>query len=477
MKVLDRYILKSYLTKFISFFVIIMIIFIFQTIWMFIDDLAGKELDAEILFKFIVYYCPKLIPLVLPLTVLLASIMTYGDLAENYEFAAIKSSGISLFRSMKSLLIFNTILCFCVFFISNNLIPYSEFKSYNLRKNLAKVKPTLAISEGVFNNLGNMNIKVDDKFGIDNNKLKNVIIHKTNKNNDNLTVIKSENGQLIFNEELDVLNIVLNNGYRYEEILTESPGNKEYKPHTKIKFNRHTIVFDLKKFYNVDFSEEKYNNTFRMQNIKQLKFSVDSLEQKLLQQYNNFSNSFYKRTGIYSFQTKYKGSGSFDKINISDHNTILSDFEESYRVPILKSIKRNIENQRVTLSTQKTNFFVRNKLINLHKLSYYEKFAISLSPIILFILGSSIGAIIRKGGFGYPVLFALIIFLTYHFIGTFSKNAAEDGTISATFGSVISTIIILPVSVYFFRRAIMDKDLINIDFMSIKLFNFLKLKK
>ena len=123
-----------------------MVVFIFQTIWMFIDDLAGKELDAEILFKFIIFYCPKLIPLVLPLTVLLASIMTFGDLAENYEFAAIKSSGISLFRSMKSLLIFNTVLCFCVFFISNNLIPFSEFKSYNLRKNLAKVKPTLAIT-------------------------------------------------------------------------------------------------------------------------------------------------------------------------------------------------------------------------------------------------------------------------------------------------------------------------------------------
>ena len=128
MKVLDRYILNSYLTKFLSFFVIIMVVFIFQTIWMFIDDLAGKELDAEILFKFIIFYCPKLIPLVLPLTVLLASIMTFGDLAENYEFAAIKSSGISLFRSMKSLLIFNTVLCFCVFFISNNLIPFSEFK-------------------------------------------------------------------------------------------------------------------------------------------------------------------------------------------------------------------------------------------------------------------------------------------------------------------------------------------------------------
>ena len=477
MKVLDRYILNSYLTKFLSFFVIIMVVFIFQTIWMFIDDLAGKELDAEILFKFIIFYCPKLIPLVLPLTVLLASIMTFGDLAENYEFAAIKSSGISLFRSMKSLLIFNTVLCFCVFFISNNLIPFSEFKSYNLRKNLAKVKPTLAITEGIFNNLGNMNIKVDDKYGIDNNKLNDVIIHKTNKYNDNLTVIKSKSGQLVFDESLDVLNIVLNDGYRYEEILTEGNNNKEFKPHTTIKFDKHTIVFDLKKFYEVDFSEEKYNNTFRMQNIKQLKFSVDSLEKKLTQQYQNFSESFYKRTGIYSFQTSYKGSGNIDKININNHNTILNDFEDRYKIPILKSIQRNIENQRVTLSTQKTNFFVRNKLINLHKLSYYEKFAISLSPLILFILGSSLGAIIRKGGFGYPVVFALMVFLIYHFIGTFSKNAAEDGTISATFGSIISTLVIFPLSIYLFRRASQDKEIFNIEFFSSKIISFFKLKK
>ena len=124
MKILDKYILKSYLKKFFSFFFLIMLVFIFQTIWMFIDDLAGKEIDFEIIFKFLIFYCPKLIPLVLPLTVLLASIMTFGDLAENYEFAAIKSSGISLFRSMKSLIIFNIFLCVVVYFVSNNIIPY-----------------------------------------------------------------------------------------------------------------------------------------------------------------------------------------------------------------------------------------------------------------------------------------------------------------------------------------------------------------
>ena len=289
-------------------------------------------------------------------------------------------------------------------------------------------------------------------------------------------MIKSKTGQLVFDESLNVLNIVLNDGYRYEEILTEGTNNKEFKPHTTIKFKKHTIVFNLKTFYEVDFSQEKYNNTFRMQNIKQLKFSVDSLEIKLAQQYNNFSESFYKRTGLYSFQTSYKGSGNIDKIDIDNHKTILDDFEERYRKPILKSIQRNIENQRVTLSTQKTNFFVRNKLINLHKLSYYEKFAIALSPLILFILGSSLGAIIRKGGFGYPVVFALMIFLIYHFIGTFSKNAAEDGTISATFGSIISTLIILPLSIYLFKRASMDKEIFSIEYFSSKFFIFLKIK-
>ena len=116
MKLLDKYILISYLKKFFSFFLLIMFVFIFQTIWMFIDDLAGKEVDYEIIFKFLLYYTPKLIPLILPLTVLLASIMTFGDLAENYEFAAIKSSGVSLIRSMRSLIAFNLILCISVFF-------------------------------------------------------------------------------------------------------------------------------------------------------------------------------------------------------------------------------------------------------------------------------------------------------------------------------------------------------------------------
>ena len=153
MKIIDKLILVSYVKIFVSFFFILMSIFIIQIIWVFIDDLAGKEVDFEIILKFLLYYSPKLLPLVIPLTVLLASIMTYGNLAENYEMAAIKSSGVSLFKSMRSLVIFNSILCFSMFYVANTLIPYAEFKSYNLRKNLAKLKPALAITEGIFNEL------------------------------------------------------------------------------------------------------------------------------------------------------------------------------------------------------------------------------------------------------------------------------------------------------------------------------------
>jgi len=476
-KILDKYILKSYLTKFFSFFILIMFVFIFQTIWMFVDDLAGKEIDFEIIFKFLIFYCPKLIPLVLPLTVLLASIMTFGDLAENYEFAAIKSSGISLFRSMKSLMYFNLFLCVVVYFVTNNLIPHSEFKSYNLRKNLAKVKPSLAITEGIFNDLGLMNIKVANKSGVDNSKLEDVIIHKINRNNDNTIVIKAKSGKLISDEKNDILRIKLNDGYRYEEILAENPNSKQYKPHTQIYFETHEIFIDLKQIYNVDFSEERYNNTFRMQNLKQLEFSIDSLENKLVKEYSNFGENFYRRTGVFNFQTKYNRPFEFNTINISTHKTILNDFDLQSQKSIINSAVNNVSNQIANLNTQKTNFFIREKIINLHKISYHDKYAIPVSTLILFILGAPLGAIIRKGGFGFPVVTALMMFLFYHFLGTFAKNAAEDGSVVPFIGSWISNFVMLPIALYLLKRASSDKSILNVDSIFEELKNKLIINK
>jgi lipopolysaccharide export system permease protein len=186
-KIIDRYILTTYLTRLASVFFILMFIFIIQTFWLFIDEFAGKGLDAEIIFKFLTYYSPKLYPLVMPLSVLLASIMTYGTFAENYEFAAMKSTGISLQRALLGLTIFHFFLGVGSYYFSNNVIPYGEFKYFNLRRNLAKLKPALAITEGIFNEIGEMNIKVTRKYGENNRFLEDVIIHEKSPDNQNRT--------------------------------------------------------------------------------------------------------------------------------------------------------------------------------------------------------------------------------------------------------------------------------------------------
>lgn len=234
MPVLDRYILFSFLRTFFSFFVILMLIFVVQTIWVFIDEFAGKGLDISVLLRFLLYYSPKLIPLVLPLTVLLASIITYGSLAEHYEFAAIKSAGVSLTRAMRSVFFVSILLSGIGFYITNTVIPYAEFKTYNLRKNLAKIKPALAISEGVFNDLGESNIKVQKKYGQNDRFLTDVIIHQKTADLRNTIVVKSNEGELKNTNFSDGIQLVLTDGNRYEDLKPKRTDHLKKDIHTHV---------------------------------------------------------------------------------------------------------------------------------------------------------------------------------------------------------------------------------------------------
>ncbi|MGB2165437.1 MAG: LptF/LptG family permease, partial [Flavobacteriaceae bacterium] len=154
MKILDRYILTSFLKTFFSVFIILMFIFVLQTIWLYISELAGKDLSLAIILKFLWFFTPKLIPLVLPLTILVTSLMVFGTLSEQYEFAAMKSTGISLQRAMRSLSVFILLLAGIAFIFANNVIPYSEYKWQNLRRNIAQVSPSMAIVAGQFSAIG-----------------------------------------------------------------------------------------------------------------------------------------------------------------------------------------------------------------------------------------------------------------------------------------------------------------------------------
>ena len=221
MKILDKYIIKSYFLRLIGVFAICFVIFIIQTFWLYVDELAGKGLDIFTIGKFFIYFSPKLVPLVLPLSILLASLMTYGTLSENSEFIAMKSNGISIIRTMLGLLIFHVFLGIGTFYFSNYIVTYGELKSFNLRKNLAKLKPTLAIREGMFNNIGDMNIKVNRKYGDNEQYLEDIILHKINFHDEiNRIVIKAESGEITSNNG-NYLQLILKNGNRYEEVIAE----------------------------------------------------------------------------------------------------------------------------------------------------------------------------------------------------------------------------------------------------------------
>ena len=456
---LDRYILKSYLTVLVSFFFVLMFIFIIQTVWVFIDEFAGKGLDLSVLLRFLLYYSPKLIPLVLPLTILLASIMTFGNFAERYEFAAMKSAGISLMRAMRPLIVVNSIACMVTFYVSNTVIPLAEFKTYNLRKNLSKMRPALAITEGVFNDIGESNIKVARKYGENNKLLEDVIIHEKSKNQVNNVVIRAARGELKSEELQEGLQLVLYDGYRYEEVIQKNK-RKKNDPHSRIAFKQYTMNIDLSAFNNVDLDETSNRNTFKMQNIGELSQSIDSLTKGYVSEIEGFANTVYLRTGIRSVSRLKK---SLIHNSFKGTDTYLKLYPKSQQRQILKSAKNNIEMQLSNFTNQKRVFFIREKVINLHRLWRDDKFVNAYATLLLFFVGAPLGAIIRKGGFGLPLVVALSMFLTYHFAGTLFKNSAEDGSLHPFWGAWLISIVLTVVGLVATIRASKDKSVFDVE--------------
>ena len=459
MKILDKYILKSYLTRFIGVFAICFLIFIIQTFWLYIDELAGKGLDIFTIGKFFMYFSPKLVPLVLPLSILLASLTTYGTLSENYEFIAMKSNGISIVRSMVALLIFHIFLGIGSFYFSDNVVTYGELKSYNLRKNLAKLKPTLSIREGIFNDIGNMNIKVAKKFGDNEQFLEDIILHSISDDEVNRLVIKAENGE-VKNENENYLQLILRNGYRYEDILASTTAEKQKYPHTRASFDEYILNIDISEFNNVNLEEENYKSTYRMQKVTELKKSSDTLINKFESDKNRHGINFLAGHTIRKLPNLNTNQAELIKVELNKSFLYLLDNPEVYETnSILTMADEEVDMYLRQLSNKKKTFFLQEKLINLHKLSINERYSLIFACIFLFLIGASLGAIIRKGGLGLPLVLSIVIFLTYHYIGVFGKNAAEDSSISPFIGSWISTFIIAPFAIYLTKIVSADRGI------------------
>lgn len=468
MKIIDRYILKSYLSRLAAVFVICMVIFVVQTFWLYIDELAGKGLDLIIISKFLLYFSPKLVPMVLPMSVLIASLMTYGSFAENYEFAAMKSTGISLQRALTGLFIFHIILGIGSFYFSNHVIPYGELKSYNLRKNLKKLKPELAIREGIFNEVSNINIKVEKKYGENKRFLEDVIIHEYYPDRINRTVIKAKRGELRSKTTDDNLQLVLFEGNRYESIKAKKKSDQARVPHAKVYFEEYIMNIDLSNFNDVDLEAEDIKSSFRMQKTDQLKISIDTLERDFKEERAAFSENFVKSSIIGDVQRLTPNAVSIDTFPKNPLDFLEDDAPWKYNQILTTGIDQLRPYLR-DLNRKRQLYFVTQKNINQHKIVLEDKYSLVFASILLFLIGAPLGAIVRKGGIGMPLVLSVIIFLTYHFIGVFGKNAAEDNSLNPVVGAWLSTLILTPFAIFLTQRASSDKGFVSFDSLFLRI--------
>lgn len=491
--------------NFFSSFVILMFIFIFQTIWLFIDDLAGKGLDLIIIGKFLFYLMPNLTEKVLPLTVLLSSILTFGTFAENYEFAAMKASGISLQRSMFTLIIFVVFLGGVTFYFANTVIPVSEQKIYNLRRNIATLKPAAVIVEGVFSDFEGRNIKVERKYGENDRFLENVIIHMKSNLQRNTTVIKAARGELISGEGSDIIQLVLKDGHYYEELITASGTEDKSHPFTRADFETYIMNIELPDNME-DLEADRNIETDRMKNVSRLRIDIDSIEDHNMKLVTAFSKNITTRMGAYplgdkdtltdrpmdsvqpvkdSLVNKTADSVQQARDSLKTRFTVipkkdtdgkllpekpkrlildkepLSPFKNFEKGQILDASINSVKNILNSIRGKREELELSYKRYNLHILSLHKKFALAFSCIILFFVGAPLGAIIRKGGLGLPMVIAIVLFLAYYFFGVFAGNYAKEGNIHPILGAWMPTSIMLPLGVWLTKRATADRGLMN----------------
>lgn len=469
MKIIDKYLLKSFLITFATVFVILFFIFVLQSIWLFIAELAGKDLDAMTIFKFIFYYSPIMVPLVLPLSILLASIMTFGSFAENYEFAAMKSGGISLGRAMKYLIVCSVLFSGIAFLFANNIIPEAQYRFINLRKSIIQTKPAMAIGEGQFSKIGTTTtIHVEKKSGENGSFLEGITMHmKKGEFSTVTTVIKAKKGVLKSDESTNLLQLDLLDGNYYEDIQPKKFEDRDKLPFAKSSFKKYTVTIDLAKLNGASEDGAEIVNAYNMLNMSELKYTIDSLQSSFNKDVLSYSENIDKTTESLTANAVVP---VVNQVELPKSKKVADDlmslFPSDKKALVVDVAKNNINNTIFSLDGYKTDLEFKQNNINDHWIGYYDKLLVAYSCLLMFFIGAPLGAIIRKGGLGLPIVFAILIFIIFNFANTFGKKLAGQDAIPPFIGVAAGALILTPFAILFTYRATKDMGLtIDLDWL------------
>lgn len=460
MKILDKYIVRSFLTPFIATFLIILFVLVMQALWLAFDDIAGKGVSVYFIFKFLYYTCLTITPQALPIAILLSSIMALGNLSERYEFAAAKSASISLMRLLRPLIILTFLLSALNFVFLNNVFPYAILKQKNLFLNIKKKKPALALVPGSFNSeIPDYQIKFDEKYGENEDLLKKVLIYDLTSKRGNQKVITAERGKIITEEGSKYMTMILYDGRYYENHIKNKKkyGTVDKMPASSATFKEYTINIDISVFTSDDLDIQKLKGSFNMLSLGQLKDTLPTMKKNFDELIGIRAKNIYDHVEA----AKLVAKDAVDYLPLQPE--ILDNFNLQQKINVLNTAVSKANRTLNTLKGNINTLKTRRKYLNLYDVEYYNRIAFSFACLILFFIGAPLGSIIRKGGFGLPMVLAISIYVVYFFTNTFSRNLAEESSVTALLGAWISAIIMVPFGILLMRRAIKGMGLFNID--------------
>ena len=473
--------LQTFLPLFIMTFGICLFIVLMQFLWRYIDDMVGKGLGILVLGEMFFYAALFLLPMALPLAILLASLMTFGNLGERLELLAMKSAGVSLIHIMRPLMITIGIISIGAFFFQNNAMPVVQVKLYSLLYSMRQKSPELDIPEGVFyGEITGYNVYVkqkDNKTGL----LKDVMIYDYSDGFNNARVIKADSGRLKTSADKLFLVLSLFNGESFENLKnqTGSAGAKVAVPYRRETFGTKEILIEFDaNFTRTD--ESFMQNQYMGKKLNDLQTSIDSMTVRLdsIKALNAKSvyEMSYRRTFSKPKREEGNQAGSSQVNNTDslkkkqDEPAIIIDFDSLYqaqpasgKAALLVRAKSNIESVKADYYFKAATMGDEAYKVRRHLTEWHKKFTLSFACMVFFFIGAPLGAIIRKGGLGMPVVISVILFIFYYIVDNIGFKMARDGVWAAWEGMWLSSAVLAPLGIFLTYKAVNDSVILNAD--------------
>ncbi len=455
-----------------------------QNFFLYLDDIMGKGLPWYIIAQFLLYSSATIVPIVIPLAVLLGSIMTFGTLAENFELTAMKSSGLSLMKIMRPMIFLILLTGFGEFIFLNNVWPVSNLKLRSLIWDITRKKPTLNLKNDAFyNGLNGVSIRVK-KNDPENNRLEGVLIYfHSEEEPGNNRVIRADWGTMEQAPNGRNMILTLYDGYEYQDSQYKKLPKKADNKYELLRseFEKVILSIDLSNFDFNKTDDELFSQYYEMLDIKQLVFMEDSLEERYstrIDDYKLYINKFFHYRNPNKLNLEITDSllaaeqgvknpkikqSLYSKEAIPD-SSFYTFLETENQLRTIEAAKNLTRNSRNYIKRSEEEFLTRQRYINRYKIEWHRKLMLSFACIVLFFVGAPMGAIIRKGGFGFPVVFSIIFFLIFHISNTSGEKMAKTGVASPLIGMWLGIMVLIPFAIFLTYKAINDSSVLEKDF-------------